>query len=219
MFLRITILGRAEVGLKPGSVWLQTWPPTPWPNMLLSYIITIPFRVDSKEKRGMLARKYRQGCLCVALFGEGVLLTSTYMQRKKEVSSTLGLDSHPALRAYTQDRAVPWLTACHITGHWNTLLVSLPASSPTPSIWWNTAQASSTKTPLHQAWSPARGGPSILPWTESCARFTVWTSRLRAWKTMGNTVSTGPLVFCADVSSLVLCFHNFYCARVLRQHW
>ena len=107
------------------------------------------------------------------------------------------------------------LTAYHITGHWNTLFMSLPVLSVPLSIWWNTAQASSTKTPLCQAWSPARGGPSTLPWRESCARFTVWTSRLRAWKTTGNTVSTGPLVFCADVSSLVLCFLDLDGIKVL----
>ena len=110
-------------------------------------------------------------------------------------------------------RGMAW--AYHITGHWNTLFMSLPVLSVPLSIWWNTAQASSTKTPLCQAWSPARGGPSTLPWTESCARFTVWTSRLRAWKTTGNTVSTGPLVFCADVSSLVLCFLDLDGIKVL----
>ena len=187
-------------------------------QQLLSYIITfnpilIPSTSGPKRREACWQGSVNRDvcvCVCGLVWRGNTSNLCLYAEEKGSFQY-----SHPAFRAYTQDRAVPWITACHITGHWNTLLVSLPASSATPSIRWNTAQASSTKTPLRQAWSPARGGPSILPWAESYARFTVWTSRLRAWKTVGNMVSTGPLVFCADVSSLVLCFLDLDGIKVL----
>lgn len=183
------------------------------PCCLLHYYTLNPFlwliQTNQGEEKSMLSKKHRWVCMCVyaRVYVCGSIRckkdTSNALclcERKKEVSSALGLNSSPDLNLYTQgqwQRIGSWLTACHIM----TLIpeipsVFLPVSLAPHSMWWSTAQVSSTKTLPCQAWNPATGEPYTLLWTQSCAKFTVWIPRLWGLKTMGSKVSRMPRLPC-----------------------